>query len=300
MACSLRKASFARSFDAGSFARSSFSRRPSEAYSRATCEVVNVTSTSGAPLATRALASRSSVPPTSNSTGMPVCAVYGLATTRSMVSFQLPPHTLTTRGAPANEVADAAVAALPRGRVQHDAALGLHGPAIVDADLAAGALGVTPERFEHAGQRQRADRAIHDEAQRAGGVVAEHVDDRAREARVAEIVGGDQEPAGRAAPGPRLRRPRRLTAPRGGREEDQQRDGRQPRHGATSWLPASISDRSGTRSCSASAVTARPACRPPHATSRSAARPGAPPAPPRPCRPRRSSTCWGRRRPGAR
>src|SRR5207248_97810 len=189
--------------------------RPSEAYSRATCEVVNVTSTSGAPLATRALASRSSVPPTSNSTGMPVCAVYGLATTRSMVSFQLPPHTLTTRGAPANEVADAAaapstteairtrrsisglraqgswrdaaVAALPRGRVQHDAALGLHGPAIVDADLAAGALGVTPERFEHAGQRQRADGAIHDEAQRAGGVVAEHVDDRAREARVAEI-----------------------------------------------------------------------------------------------------------------
>ena len=37
------------------------------------------------------------VPPTSNSTGMPVLAVKALPMTFSTVSFQLPPHTLTTR-----------------------------------------------------------------------------------------------------------------------------------------------------------------------------------------------------------
>jgi hypothetical protein len=36
------------------------------------------------------------VPPTSNSTGMPVLAVKALPMTFSTVSFQLPPHTLTT------------------------------------------------------------------------------------------------------------------------------------------------------------------------------------------------------------
>src|SRR5512137_43618 len=54
-------------------------------------------STRGLPLATRALARRSIVPPTSNSTGMPVLAVKAFPITRSTVSFQLPPHTLTTR-----------------------------------------------------------------------------------------------------------------------------------------------------------------------------------------------------------
>src|SRR5260370_40515799 len=53
-------------------------------------------STSGLPLATRALARRSMVPPTSNSTGVPVLAVKAFPITRSTVSFQLPPHTLTT------------------------------------------------------------------------------------------------------------------------------------------------------------------------------------------------------------
>ena len=37
------------------------------------------------------------VPPTSNSTGMPVLAVKASRSTFSTVSFQLPPHTLTTR-----------------------------------------------------------------------------------------------------------------------------------------------------------------------------------------------------------
>ena len=37
------------------------------------------------------------VPPTSNSTGMPVLAVKLLATTFSSESFQFPPHALTTR-----------------------------------------------------------------------------------------------------------------------------------------------------------------------------------------------------------
>ena len=36
------------------------------------------------------------VPPTSNSTGVPVLAVKAFPITRSTVSFQLPPHTLTT------------------------------------------------------------------------------------------------------------------------------------------------------------------------------------------------------------
>ena len=36
------------------------------------------------------------VPPTSNSTGMPVLAVKAFPMTRSTVSFQLPPQTLTT------------------------------------------------------------------------------------------------------------------------------------------------------------------------------------------------------------
>src|SRR5260370_5454437 len=53
-------------------------------------------STSGLPLATRALARRSMVPPTSNSTVVPVLAVKAFPITRSTVSFQLPPHTLTT------------------------------------------------------------------------------------------------------------------------------------------------------------------------------------------------------------
>src|SRR4029077_16180019 len=53
-------------------------------------------SPSGLPLATRALARRSMVPPTSNSTGVPVLAVKAFPITRSTVSFQLPPHTLTT------------------------------------------------------------------------------------------------------------------------------------------------------------------------------------------------------------
>ena len=58
--------------------------------------VVKFRSTSGLPLATRALASRSIVPPTSYSTGMPVFAVKALPITLSTVSFQLPPHTLMT------------------------------------------------------------------------------------------------------------------------------------------------------------------------------------------------------------
>ena len=41
------------------------------------------------------------VPPTSNSTGIPVFAVNGLATIRSTVSFQFPPQILTTRGSAA-------------------------------------------------------------------------------------------------------------------------------------------------------------------------------------------------------
>src|SRR5260370_30380061 len=53
-------------------------------------------STSGLALATRALARRSMVPPTSNSSGVPVLAVKAFPITRSTVSFQLPPHTLTT------------------------------------------------------------------------------------------------------------------------------------------------------------------------------------------------------------
>src|SRR5260370_37784639 len=53
-------------------------------------------STRGLPLAARALARRSMVPPTSNSTGVPVLAVKAFPITRSTVSFQLPPHTLTT------------------------------------------------------------------------------------------------------------------------------------------------------------------------------------------------------------
>src|SRR5689334_5241264 len=101
MAESLRNASRARSLELGSRVRSSFSKRLSDAYRRATCEVVNVMSTSGAAFATRALASRSSVPPTSNSTGVPVLAVNGWATTRSMVSFQLPPQMLITSGSAA-------------------------------------------------------------------------------------------------------------------------------------------------------------------------------------------------------
>src|SRR6266536_1370447 len=62
-------------------------------------------STSGAPFDTRALARRSRVPPTSNSTGIPVLAVNGLATIRSTVSFQFPPHTLTTIGSAATATA---------------------------------------------------------------------------------------------------------------------------------------------------------------------------------------------------
>src|SRR6266851_4108762 len=65
-------------------------------YRRATWVVVKFRSTSGLPLATRALARRSMVPPTSNSTGVPVLAVKAFPITRSTVSFQLPPHTLTT------------------------------------------------------------------------------------------------------------------------------------------------------------------------------------------------------------
>ena len=66
------------------------------------------------------------VPPTSNSTGMPVFAVNGLATIRSTVSFQLPPQTLTTSGsaaraadAPASRAISIAtrIANLIRGRM---------------------------------------------------------------------------------------------------------------------------------------------------------------------------------------
>src|SRR6185369_5145705 len=70
-------------------------------YRRATWEVVKFRSTRGLPLATRALARRSMVPPTSNSTGIPVFAVNGLATIRSTVSFQFPPQILTTSGSAA-------------------------------------------------------------------------------------------------------------------------------------------------------------------------------------------------------
>jgi hypothetical protein len=63
--------------------------------------VVKFRSTRGLPLATRALARRSMVPPTSNSTGIPVFAVNGLATIRSTVSFQFPPQILTTSGSAA-------------------------------------------------------------------------------------------------------------------------------------------------------------------------------------------------------
>src|SRR3984893_19116362 len=51
----------------------------------------------GLPVASRAWARRSMVPPPSNSTGVPVLAVNAFPITRSTVSFQLPPHTLTTR-----------------------------------------------------------------------------------------------------------------------------------------------------------------------------------------------------------
>src|SRR5882672_5845029 len=98
-------------------------------------------------------------------------------------------------------VDDAAVAAAPVGGVEHEAAAGLHRAAVVDADVAAHAGTVAAERLQHAHERHRAERTIHDEPQRARPVVAEHVDDGALEARIAQDVGGDEELAGRAAGG---------------------------------------------------------------------------------------------------
>src|SRR5256712_7230130 len=96
-------------------------------------------------------------------------------------------------------VHDPAVAARPLGSVQHEAAPRLDRAAVVDADVTARAAGLAPERFQHARERQRADGTIHDETEGAGGVVAEHADDGARQAWGAEVFGGDEEPAGRAA-----------------------------------------------------------------------------------------------------
>src|SRR5206468_11313653 len=79
--------------------------------------VVHVTSTSGVPFATRALDSRTTLFPTSYSTGTPVLAVKGLLTTRSIVSFQFAPQVLTTRGSAASPTGtrtSSEISAMPR------------------------------------------------------------------------------------------------------------------------------------------------------------------------------------------
>src|SRR5215470_3023089 len=74
----------------------------------------------------------------------------------------------------------------PLPRMQDESASGFDGAAVVDTKLAAHAFMLAPERFEDARERHGGDGAIHDEAQRAGGVVPEHVDDGVREAWIAE------------------------------------------------------------------------------------------------------------------
>src|SRR5262249_38490831 len=101
------------------------------------------------------------------------------------------------------------VAAHPLDRMQNEAASGLHGRPVVNATVASDALVVTRKRFEDARQGHGRNRTIHHEAERAGRVVPEHVDDGVGEARIAEALRGHQQLSLRAAGRRRRRRVRR-------------------------------------------------------------------------------------------
>jgi len=97
--------------------------------------------------------------------------------------------------------------------VQDEDARGLDGTAHVQAHRARGAFRVHARLLEQRGERRVRERTIEHETHGALGVVADHEDHRADEARILQVVGGDQELAGeigalRARGGQRGRRRR--------------------------------------------------------------------------------------------
>ena len=89
--------------------------------------------------------------------------------------------------------------------VQQEALPDVDGPAVVRAHATGDAAVVEAELPEQGPERHVADGAVDDQAHRPARVVPDHVDDRAREARIPQRLGGHEELPGEARPGLRDR-----------------------------------------------------------------------------------------------
>jgi hypothetical protein len=90
----------------------------------------------------------------------------------------------------------------------------------VEAHLAGRSGPVSLHLVEQLAERDVSERPVHHESLRAGGVMADEIDDGARESRIAHVGAGDQEIAAEAHGSLRLRRP----LGRRGREQRHRRD----------------------------------------------------------------------------